>query len=415
MRFVEKASPTQSLHSQCKGCSMRAENSILSNRPLCKGRILLIDDDQHVLTAYSRALRHAGFFVEAASDGRVATGGLRHKNFDLVISDIDLPGMDGIQILETVRARDSELPVILMTGGADVATAAKAVEHGALRYLMKPVDLTLVCSLAEDAVRLRKLGKLKRAAFELYGAAAAQESRQVDLQARFTNALETLHMAYQPIVCWSERRVVAYEALLRTEEASLVRPNDFLDAAVSLGRIHDVGRRIRDRVARSIEEFRVRGSVYVNLHSKDFDDEELYSTTAPLTKLASSVVLEITERDSLEGIVNIKRRLQKLRDLGYRLAIDDLGAGYAGLSSFASVTPEVVKFDMSLVRDVNKEPTKQKLIRSLAAVCKEMDMLVISEGVESVEERDMLVDLGCDIFQGYLFAKPGKPFPVWHS
>jgi EAL domain-containing protein (putative c-di-GMP-specific phosphodiesterase class I)/ActR/RegA family two-component response regulator len=394
---------------------MRAENIVGLEQPVCKGRVLLIDDDQPLLTVYSRALRLAGFVVEEATEGRMAMGALGQKDIDVVISDIDLPGMDGIQILETVRSRDPELPVILMTGGADVATAAKAVEHGAFRYLMKPVDLALICSLAEDAVRLRKLGTLKRAAFELYGAAAAQESHQVDLQARFGDALETLHMAYQPIICWSERRVVAYEALLRTQEASLVRPNDFLAAAMSLGRIHDLGRRIRDRVAHTIEESHVRGSVYVNLHSKDFDDEELYSPTAPLTKFAASVVLEITERDSLEGIVNIKSKLQKLRDLGYRLAIDDLGAGYAGLTSFASITPEVVKLDMSLIRGVDKESTKQKLIRSLAAVCKEMGMLVISEGVEIIEERDVLVGLGCDMFQGYLFARPGKPFPAWRS
>jgi EAL domain-containing protein (putative c-di-GMP-specific phosphodiesterase class I)/ActR/RegA family two-component response regulator len=378
-----------------------------------KGHILLIDDDFHLLTAYGRALRSAGFVVDEASDGRMAMSALERNSFDVVISDIDLPGMNGIQILEVVRARDPELPVILMTGGANVATAAKAVEHGAFRYLMKPVDLLLVSALAEDAVRVRKLGRLKRTAFELYGSAAAQESYDADLKIRFENALESLTMAYQPIVCWSERKVVAYEALLRTEEASLFRPNDFLAAAVSLGRIHDLGRRIRARVARTIEEFGTSNSVYVNLHSKDLDDEDLYSLTAPLTKLASRVVLEITERDSLDGVLNVKSRLQQLRDLGYRLAIDDLGAGYAGLTSFANITPEVVKLDMSLIRGVDREATKQKLIRSLATVCKEMGMLVISEGVEIIEERDMLVELGCDMFQGYLFAKPGKPFPTW--
>jgi EAL domain-containing protein (putative c-di-GMP-specific phosphodiesterase class I) len=394
---------------------MKTENGALLDQVVGKGHILLIDDDQQLLTAYGRALRSVGFAVEEASEGRMALSALEQHDFDVVISDIDLPGMSGIQILETVHSRDPELPVILVTGGADVATAVKAVEHGAYRYLMKPVDLLLICGLAEDAVRLRKLGRLKRAAFELYGSAAAQESHQANLQVRFGNALESLHMAYQPIVCWSERKIVAYEALLRTEEASLVRPNDFLAAAVSLGRIHDLGRRIRDQVARTIEEFGTSNSVYVNLHSKDLDDEQLYSPSASLTKLASRVVLEITERDSLDGIPNVKSRLQQLRDLGYRLAIDDLGAGYAGLTSFANITPEVVKLDMSLIRGVDREATKQKLIRSLATVCKEMGMVVISEGVEIVEERDTLVGLGCDMFQGYLFAKPGKPFPTWRS
>jgi EAL domain-containing protein (putative c-di-GMP-specific phosphodiesterase class I) len=98
--------------------------------------------------------------------------------------------------------------------------------------------------------------------------------------------------------------------------------------------------------------------------------------------------------------------------MGYRIAIDDLGAGYAGLTSFAQLEPEVVKLDISLVRDVHKEPTKQKLVRSMVGLCREMGLHTIVEGIEAVEERDALVDLGCDLMQGYLFAKPDRPFPA---
>jgi EAL domain-containing protein (putative c-di-GMP-specific phosphodiesterase class I) len=122
--------------------------------------------------------------------------------------------------------------------------------------------------------------------------------------------------------------------------------------------------------------------------------------------------LEITERASIDEIIDIQARLSTLRQFGYRLALDDLGAGYAGLTSFAKIQPEVVKLDMSLVRGVEKEPTKQKLIRGMAAICGELGMLVITEGVETSEELDMLVGLGCDVFQGYLFARPGKAFPA---
>jgi EAL domain-containing protein (putative c-di-GMP-specific phosphodiesterase class I) len=393
---------------------MTEENSDIPAEPHSKGHILLIDDDQQLLTAYGKALRHAGFAVEEAAEGRTAIAALGQHEIDVVISDIDLPGMNGLQILETVRARKPDVPVILMTGGADLATAAKAVELGALRYLIKPVELSLVCTLAEDAVRLRKIAQLKRVAFELYGAAATQQSHS-DLGTRFAKALETLYMVYQPIICWSERRIVAYEALMRTQEVTLAHPNDFLAAAETLGRIPDLGRAIRSHVARTMLETPTETNVYVNLHSLDLEDEELYSLNAPLTKVASRVVLEITERDSIDQIVDIQARLNQLRSLGYRLAIDDLGAGYAGLTSFAKITPEVVKLDMSLIRGVDRETTKQKLIRSLAAVCKEMGMTVISEGVETIEERDMLVGLGCDVFQGYLFAKPGKPFQAWTS
>ena len=86
----------------------------------------------------------------------------------------------------------------------------------------------------------------------------------------------------------------------------------------------------------------------------------------------------------------------------------------AASNSTANQMP-LVKLDMSLVRDVHKFPTKQKLIRSMTALCKDMGMMVVGEGVETVEERRALTDLGCDLLQGYLFARPGPAFPgiVW--
>jgi EAL domain-containing protein (putative c-di-GMP-specific phosphodiesterase class I) len=104
-----------------------------------------------------------------------------------------------------------------------------------------------------------------------------------------------------------------------------------------------------------------------------------------------------------------------LRELGFRIALDDLGAGYAGLTSFALLEPEFVKLDMSLVRDVHQNATKQKVIGSMVRLCHEMDKQIIAEGVESRDERDALVELGCDLLQGYFFAKPGKAFPVLTS
>ncbi|MEO8904213.1 MAG: EAL domain-containing protein, partial [Polyangiaceae bacterium] len=88
------------------------------------------------------------------------------------------------------------------------------------------------------------------------------------------------------------------------------------------------------------------------------------------------------------------------------------GAGYAGLTSFAQLEPEYVKLDMSLVRDVHENPTKQKVIRSMVHLCHDVGKQIIAEGVERIAERDALVELGCDLLQGYLFAKPGRPFPL---
>jgi EAL domain-containing protein (putative c-di-GMP-specific phosphodiesterase class I) len=102
----------------------------------------------------------------------------------------------------------------------------------------------------------------------------------------------------------------------------------------------------------------------------------------------------------------------RLRGLGYRIAIDDLGAGYAGLTSFAQLEPEVVKVDMSLVRGIDSSPVKQKLVRSIIALCTELGIQLVAEGIETPAERDAVVALGGDLCQGYLFAKPGRGFPT---
>jgi EAL domain-containing protein (putative c-di-GMP-specific phosphodiesterase class I) len=149
----------------------------------------------------------------------------------------------------------------------------------------------------------------------------------------------------------------------------------------------------------------------VNLHSADLADKTLVGPGSPLLPFASRVVLEITERATLEGVDAVEKRIAELREMGFRIAIDDLGAGYAGLTSFAMLEPDIVKLDMTLVRDVEKTPVKAKLIQSLCAVCRDLNVTVVAEGIETVPERDCLIDLGCDLLQGYLLARPGPAFP----
>ena len=117
-------------------------------------------------------------------------------------------------------------------------------------------------------------------------------------------------------------------------------------------------------------------------------------------------MLELTERSSFEHVPNLRARVSLLRRLGYRLAVDDLGAGYAGLTSFAALNPHVVKLDMSLVRGSDSEPVKQRVIASMTSLCKEFGIMVVAEGIETIGERDTVVALGCDLIQGFLLGRP---------
>jgi EAL domain-containing protein (putative c-di-GMP-specific phosphodiesterase class I) len=122
-------------------------------------------------------------------------------------------------------------------------------------------------------------------------------------------------------------------------------------------------------------------------------------------------VLEITERASLDDVSEIQTKIARLRQLGFRIAVDDLGAGYAGLNSIANLEPEVMKIDMTLIRDVDVTSAKQKVVGAMVSLCAEMNVMVVAEGVETKMEREALRRQGCEVMQGYLFAKPAKPFP----
>jgi EAL domain-containing protein (putative c-di-GMP-specific phosphodiesterase class I) len=151
--------------------------------------------------------------------------------------------------------------------------------------------------------------------------------------------------------------------------------------------------------------------LFLNLHPRDLEDETLYAEDAPLSALAPRVVLEITERASLSHVKDVRGRVAALRKLGFRIALDDLGAGYAGLTSFAQLDPDVVKLDMSLVRGSDTEPTKQAILSTFVNLCRDLNMMVVAEGIETAQERDTLASLGCTIFQGYLFGRPARLVP----
>ncbi len=377
-----------------------------------RGRVLLVDDDELLARSYARMLTTDGYEVHTRGDGQAAIEAVRACAYDVVLSDIDMPRLDGLGLIERVRQHDQDVPVLLVTGNPTIETAIAAVEHGALRYLPKPVEISRLRSAVADAVRLHRVARAKRAALALVDHESKDGDDRAALAMSFERTLSTLWMAYQPIVSWSRREVFGYEALLRSRETSLPHPGAILDAAERLDRLPALGRTIRARAVAPALALPDDCMLFVNLHTQDLLDPDLFDPESPLARDAKRVVLEVTERASLHQIRDVSVRIAQLREMGFRLAVDDLGAGYAGLTSFAQLEPEVVKLDMALVRGVHLQPTKLTLVRTMISMCRELGMQVVAEGIETPEERDAIVDAGCDLLQGYLFAKPGPAFPI---
>ena len=383
---------------------------MLEGRPIIRGRVLVVDDDPRLSRIFADVLCEAGYAVDTAADGRHALALLDRAPFDAIVSDLALPGMGGMELLRTVRERGLELPVIFVTGTPHLSSAMQAVEFGAFRYLLKPIDAEQLIEVVGRAVRMHKLAAVKRQATEYLD--KEEDSEHRGMSERFSRALAGLELAFQPIVHWHEKKLVAYEALLRTSEPSFPRPEKLVHAAEVLGRVHELGRAIRTCAAERMQKSPMR--LFVNLHSEELLDDDLYDPKAPLSLIAPRTVLEITERVGLDHVPDVRARIDRLKRMGFSVAVDDLGAGYSGLSSFVQLDPQVAKLDIALVRNLHREPTKRKLVRTITSLCKELGITVLAEGIESREERDALEGLGCDLQQGFLFARPGRAFPAVH-
>lgn len=370
-------------------------------------RVLVVDDESGLQAAHVRILTAAGFDVDACDTAEQAIERLRKgERYAVVLTDLVMPGMSGLDLLEYAHRVDPDLPVVILTGRPSLRSTIAAVEHHSFRYLLKPVTPLVLGETVTLAAAKYRLSEVKRRALELcesegWGAADGETARNFDL------ALEALYLAFQPIVQPADASAFGYEALVRSRASALSRPDELFHAAERLGRVQELGRRIRALAAHQLETTPSLATLFVNLHASDLLDPELYLADGPLALHAPRVVLEITERRSLDGVADLRERLKELRGYGYRIAVDDLGAGYAGLSCFNVLEPEIVKLDMSLIRNVDTSPRKRALVETMVRVCsKDLGIQVVCEGVETVGERDVLIEIGVPLLQGYLFGRP---------
>ncbi|HEX4353097.1 MAG TPA: EAL domain-containing protein [Polyangiales bacterium] len=382
-----------------------------TSEPLRPATILVADDDDAIRRLMARFLRDAGHEVLLARDGAEALHMFDEKTVDLIVSDISMPTMDGVTLLRRVREQNEDIPFILLAGAPTANTAIDALRFHATEYLPKPVDAKQLLDSVTHALGLNRLAQMRREALSLYQERNSAHGEASRRELNFGRAVAAVYMVYQPIISWERREAFGYEALVRSSDQSMPHPGALFDAAEQLGRIHDLGRQIRGKCAEPLARANAAHSLFVNLHTEDLLDNTLFDPDTQLARCSKQIILEITERAKLESVGQVRERIARLREMGFRIAIDDIGAGYSGLNSFAMIQPDIVKLDITLVRGVDTDPVKRKLVRVLGDLCHDLGILVVAEGVETPAERDTLVDLGCDLLQGYLFARPGAPFP----
>lgn len=365
------------------------------------GRILFVDDEPRVTTAVARMLRGTPYEILTANSARGALDVLETSDVDVIVSDERMPEMSGCELLAVARRRFPEAVRIILTGDASLDAAIEAINEAEIyRFLTKPCSPDDLQKCLESALAARSERRRQPVAPTVDPALA----RGLD------DAMDHFWMAYQPIVTADGTQLFGYEALVRCDRPGFADPPSLLGAAERLGRLPELDHRIFQRVAGDLGDGPDGALAFVNVHPRTLDDAELFLEHNPLLPYAERVVFEITERSSLEQVVGVQEKIEALRELGFRVAVDDLGAGYAGLTSLALLRPEFVKIDKSLTAEIEGSHTSAKLVGSLASACRELGLRVLAEGVERAGQRDQLVALGCELLQGYLYGRPGKGF-----
>ncbi|MDP2315112.1 MAG: EAL domain-containing protein [Pseudomonadota bacterium] len=374
--------------------------------------VLLVEDNQPLRNLYSRILRQADFAVDAVATSAEAKAlVVNGRTYSAVVSDLWLPDdQTGLDLVSIVQDEDPDVPFVLITAAPTVETAIGAIERRVHRYLCKPVTNDRFVSEVREAAhvcsiqRMRRRVQVEAAAPSFMPAAPPEEP--------LDDALDKMWLAAQPIVRMSTRSVYAYEILLRTTSTQLTNPLAIIGAAERHHRVSELGRRVRAAAAERAALLSDGQRLFVNLHPAEILDAELCHPGAPLMPFADRLTFEVTERARLDGVPGVVPAIQNLRDAGFQIALDDLGCGYAGLTSLATLSPDVVKLDMSLIRGIDRDHMRSTLVRAMVDLCGQLGILVIAEGVETRAERDTIVSLGCDLLQGYLFARPGPGLPT---
>lgn len=361
--------------------------------------ILLVDDEPYVSHAIRRALRSHDYRFLSATSADDALAILRHEAVDVIVSDEEMPGTPGSVLLTQVRQQFPDVERLILSGHASVEATIRAInEAQVFKFLTKPCEPDeLACSIDQAL-----------AAREVRRALEARSAPDPEVHRQFTEALDHLKVWFQPIFGVGSG-VVAHEVLMRSMHEALPSPIDMIAAATRLDRQYDLDRRVRTLVAERVGSATPPTRLFINLLPSSLSDDQLVDDD-PLLPFSEHVVLEVTERASLASVGDVANRIEGLRRVGYRIALDDLGAGYAGLSSFALLSPDIVKFDMDMVRNVDQSDTQIQLIRSMLRVCGDLGVETVAEGIETVAEMKTLTALGCTYYQGFLLGKPAPDF-----
>jgi diguanylate cyclase (GGDEF)-like protein len=226
-----------------------------------------------------------------------------------------------------------------------------------------------------------------------------------------------LHSLFQPIISLSERRILGYEALSRGPSNSpLHSPVALFAVARQAGRLSELEIACRQSACKRFSEQQLPGKLFLNVSPESLL-EAAHQPGRTLQLLEdfgippSQVVIELTEQTPIDDFQLLQNALHHYRDMGFSIALDDLGAGYSSLRLWSELRPDYVKIDRHFIDGIHQDALKREFVGSILQIAKASRAQVIAEGIELTEELAVLTEMGVDLVQGYLLCRPQEQPP----
>jgi len=223
---------------------------------------------------------------------------------------------------------------------------------------------------------------------------------------------QRIYSVYEPIVDVENRTVHGYEALARGPEGSpLHAPLALFREAEEHELVFELDCACRESALRGAEGFPADAKLFINIrptaiHDPNFREHRLIEALESRKLAPTDVVFEISEQESVRNLSAFREALSDYRRLGFQFALDDTGAGYAGLEELLEIEPDYIKIDRAVVSGVDQDPARQDVLAALLQLAEKMGAEVIGEGLDTLEELEMLARLGIPFGQGWLFGRP---------
>jgi len=381
-------------------------------------RVFVIDDNVTNVAILEGLLSHAGLrAVYTATDPRDALARFDEVNPDLVLLDLHMPQVDGYSILREIseRAAGAYLPVMVLTADARPEASERALASGARDFLTKPFDGTEVILRARNLLETRYLHlTLRQHNIELRAELGAyQQGKRAEEQAREQGRERIervirnrdIQMVYQPVVDLASGALVGVEALARFAAEPVRGPASWFAEAERLGLGVELELCAVEAALRALKTLPDTAFLALNVSPGTLLTEQ-FASLLP-ADIASDVVIELTEHVPVEDYELVNAAADTFRKRGGRIAVDDMGAGYAGFRHLISLQPDIVKLDISLTRDIDRDPSRRALASALVQFTADTGAKLIAEGVETAGELSTLRQLRVGWGQGYHLGRPG--------